>query len=184
MNFNIDLCNHVTLLLYSGIRVTLVFRISSLTRTEPRICHSAGPRFRLVNKIHIVVANRPFEGLLTNFFAVVKTLPKEMLLSYDTMSPSTFPVTGDIIAKIYDSLSLMMYQTGVATIQKPRTKIIDLSFSASNDKISSSTPSYQMPLILRRVKTGHSHTPRQGSMTLKSVALRADFPRSKIEDRW
>lgn len=70
------------------------------------------------NGIPDVLANRPFESLLTNVATVEKTLPKGIVISYATGSPATHLATSSIrAAGIYGTLNMMVDQAMAAPIR-------------------------------------------------------------------
>lgn len=76
-----------------------------------------------------------------------------MVISYVTRSPvSQLAGTGTIAAVIYDSLNWVVDHPMAATIWQTRTKVTDLSFAVTDEKITNSTPTSQDSLLSLPVK--------------------------------
>lgn len=128
---------HVALHSFTQVQVKVGSKSFNLIPTKPK--HSLWIEHRVCPAIMIneVVAILPFEILLSNFSAVRKKLPKEMVINYVTRSPVIhLTAAGDIAAGIFESLNLWQDQATGATVRHSQTKVTDLSlmFAASKGR--------------------------------------------------
>lgn len=81
-----------------------------------------GRRVCPANGTHKIVANKPFEILLTNFSVVEKRSPEEMFFSYATGIPVIHLIfTSDLATVLWVPLNLMVDEATAATIWQRRT---------------------------------------------------------------
>lgn len=112
--------------------------------------------------IHEVVANKPFEILKANFYAVGKKLPRGMVVNYAIGRPATDrTVTDDMTAGICENQKLIVDQTTAVIIWQPRTEVTGLSLASPDEEITSHIPINQESSLSRYVKTKQNPAQRQ-----------------------
>lgn len=71
-------------------------------------------------------------------------------------------------AGICEPLNLMVVQPTAATVRRPQTDIIDLSFAAPDEETSISTPTIQNLFQVRPVKTKYGPAPGQQDFQIRN----------------
>lgn len=126
---------HVTLPPHTVVWVKAVSKMSGQHRSEPNNFLWRGWRVREAKGIHEGARNKPFEILLTNFFADEKKLIKKMALCYATKSRVIhLAVTRSMAAYVCDLLHLTVLQTTASCILQPRTKLTVLIFNTFDEE--------------------------------------------------
>lgn len=86
-------------------QVPMLVRFQLLGHTEPKHEVFASQRLKLTNGIHEIYPETPFIVVVANFSTVPPETPKQMVLCYDTKSPTLLiPVDPPFVAHISESL--------------------------------------------------------------------------------
>lgn len=151
-------------------------KISVLIHSNRGTSLCTGRCVRSANEIPEVVANRVFMILKNNLSTAEKKLTKE-IADYKRCPVIYLAATGTIKAGISASLSLTVQQVATTLIQHPQLQVDDLGFAAPNEKVTNSTATDDVSLLLRSVTMKHvSHLTQQdlqvGKLKNKPASLK------------
>lgn len=166
MRHTVALCQQIALTIYTQVWIKVVTKISDFIRTEPKHTVWTGHHVRLANGIH-EVANKPFEILLTNFFAVQKNHEKKWILA--TLQGVHLAVTDTKVGKRCEYLNVVVDQTTTANYTTAPNQSHWPKFAAPDEEVPHPTPTNLEYLLSLPFKTKHGPDSRQQHARVGSV---------------